>query len=59
MTFPVSQNTLFFRKNRKNHFQSFRKQERNYLYVTNDNIDKKFGTDVSKQEQHKNTVGTT
>ena len=32
-------------KNRKNHFYSFRKHKRNY--VTNDEIDMKFGTDVS------------
>ena len=29
----------------KNHFHSFRKHKRNY--VTNDDIDMKFGTDVS------------
>ena len=32
-------------KNGKNHFLSFRKHKRNY--VTNDDIDMKFGTDVS------------
>ena len=32
-------------KNRKNHFQSFRKQKHNY--ITSDDIDMKFGTDVS------------